>query len=108
MSPSCFRRKGHMKKKILLVDVEKSFTNHSKLNLEQTGRYDVRVVNWAEDALPAAREFRPDLMLLDLIMPRMPGGNVAAAFESDAELKNIPIISLTAAIQRSTVAAHDG
>ena len=46
-----------MKKKVLLVDDEKSFTNLLKLNLEQTGRYDVRVVNWAEDAMPAAREF---------------------------------------------------
>lgn len=97
-----------MKKKVLLVDDERSFTNLLKINLEQTGRYDVRVVNWGEDALPAAREFRPDIMLLDIIMPRMPGGNVVAAFEADPEVKGIPIIFLTAAIQRSTVQMHDG
>lgn len=97
-----------MKKKVLLVDDEKSFTSLLKMNLEQTGRYEVRAENWAEDALSAAREFRPDIMLLDIIMPRMPGGNVVAQFSSDPELKDLPIVFLTAAIQRSTVAAHDG
>jgi CheY-like chemotaxis protein len=97
-----------MKKKVLLVDDEKSFTNLLKLNLEQTGNYEVRVVNWGEDALPTAREFRPDVMLLDIIMPRMPGGNVAAEFEADPQLKNMPIVFLTAAVQRSRLEEMDG
>ena len=97
-----------MKKKVLLVDDEKSFTNLLKLNLEQTGNYDVSVVNWSEDALPTARQFKPDLMLLDIIMPRMPGGNVVAQFEADPELKNLPIVFLTAAVQRSRLEEMDG
>jgi len=97
-----------MKKKVLLVDDEKSFTTLLKLNLEQTGNYDVRVVNWGEDALSTAREFRPDIMLLDIIMPRMPGGNVAAAFEADALLNKMPIVFLTAAVQRSRLEEMDG
>jgi CheY-like chemotaxis protein len=97
-----------MKKKVLLVDDEKSFTNLLKLNLEQTGHYDVRVVNWPEDALPAAREFRPDIVLLDIIMPRMPGGNVVAQFEADPDLKSLPIVFLTAALQRSRLEEVDG
>ena len=51
--------------KVLLVDDEKSFTNLLKLNLEQTGSYEVRMVNWSEDAMPAAREFKPNIVLLD-------------------------------------------
>jgi CheY-like chemotaxis protein len=97
-----------MKMKVLLVDDEKSFTNLLKLNLEQIGRYEVRVVNWSEDALPAAKEFKPDIMLLDIIMPRMPGGNVVAQFEADPALKNTPIVFLTAAVQRSRVEEMDG
>ena len=97
-----------MKKKVLLVDDEKSFTNLLRLNLEQTGNYEVRVVNWSEDALPAAREFKPDIVLLDIIMPRMPGGNVIAQFEADAGLKNMPIVFLTAAVQRSRLEEMDG
>lgn len=97
-----------MKKKVLLVDDEKSFTNLLKLNLEQTGSYEVRMVNWSEDAMPAAREFKPDIVLLDIIMPRMPGGNVVAQFEADPELKTIPIVFLTAAVQRSRLEEMDG
>ena len=97
-----------MKKKVLLVDDEKSFTSLLKLNLEQTGRYDVHVENWAEDAYPAAKQFKPDVVLLDIIMPRMPGGNVVAQIQSDPELKDTPIVFLTAAVQRSRVQENDG
>ena len=97
-----------MKKKVLLVDDEKSFTTLLKLNLEQTGNYEVRVVNWSEDALPTAREFQPNIMLLDLIMPAMPGGNVAALFEAEPTLKDLPIVFLTAAVRRSRLEEMDG
>lgn len=97
-----------MKKKVLLVDDEKSFSNLLKLNLEQTQRYEVSVVNCSEDAFAAAREFKPDIMLLDIIMPRMPGGNVVAQFEADTSLKDVPIVFLTAAVQRSRVDEMDG
>jgi CheY-like chemotaxis protein len=96
------------KKRILLVDDEKSFTNLLKLNLEDTGNYEVRVENWAEDAFPAAKEFKPDLILLDIIMPRMPGGNVAAMIKADAALKNTPIVFLTAAVRKHQVEENEG
>jgi CheY-like chemotaxis protein len=46
--------------------------------------------------------------LLDIIMPRMPGGNVVAEFEADPDLKNMPIVFLTAAVQRSRLQEMDG
>jgi CheY-like chemotaxis protein len=96
------------KKRVLLVDDEKSFTNLLKLNLEDTGNYDVRVENWAEDAISAAREFKPDIILLDIIMPRLPGGNVAAQIKEDAGLKDTPIVFLTAAVRKHQVEENDG
>lgn len=90
------------------MDDEKSFTTILKLNLEDTGKYEVRVENWGEDAFGAAREFDPDIMLLDIIMPRMPGGNVAAQMSSDPQLKHIPIVFLTAAVRRHQVEEHEG
>ena len=96
------------KKRILLVDDEKSFTTLLKLNLEETGEYEVRVENWGEDAFGAARDFDPDLILLDIIMPRMPGGNVAAQMAGDPKLKDIPIVFLTAAVRRHQVEEHEG
>ena len=96
------------KKRILLVDDEKSFTNLLKLNLEETGNYEVRVENWAEDACAAAKEFKPDLVLLDIIMPRMPGGNVAAQLKEDPSLKDTPIVFLTAAVRKHQVEENQG
>jgi len=96
------------KKRILLVDDEKSLTSLLKLNLEETGAYDVRVENWPEDAVPAAREFKPHLILLDLIMPRMPGGNVASLIDNDPQLKGTPIVFLTAAVRKQQVEENEG
>src|ERR1043165_384966 len=84
------------KKRILLVDDEVGFTRLLKLNLEQRADYEVRVENWADKALHAAREFRPDLVLLDVIMPRMIGNDVAASLREDALLKGTPIVFLSA------------
>jgi CheY-like chemotaxis protein len=95
-------------KRILLVDDEKSFTNLLKMNLEETGKYEVRVENWAEDAYAAAKQFKPDLVLLDIIMPRLPGGNVAAQIKNDPELKDTPIVFLTAAVRKHQVEENDG
>ena len=96
------------KRPILLVDDEKSFTNLLKLNLEDTGNYEVHVVNWGEDAFPAAQKIKPDLILLDIIMPRMPGGNVAALIKADPALKDTPIVFLTAAVRKHQVEENDG
>ena len=96
------------RKRILIVDDEVGSTRLLKANLERTNGYEVRVENWAEDAVPAAREFKPHLVLLDVLMPRMPGGNVAAAFKADPELKHTPIVFLTGAVRRQTVAEHEG
>ena len=93
---------------ILVVDDEVGFTRLLKLNLEQTDAYEVRVVNAAEDALPAARHFRPDLVLLDVIMPRLVGGDVAAHLRADAGLKHTPILFFTAAVSKTRVREHDG
>ena len=96
------------KKRVLLIDDERSFTNLLKLNLEDTGEYEVRVVNEPEDALPAAQEFKPHIIFLDIIMPRLAGGDVAAQFESLPELKDVPVVFLTAAVRRHQVVENDG
>ena len=96
------------KQRILIVDDEESFTRLLKLNLHATGRYEVREENWAGGALTAAREFKPDLVLLDVMMPQQFGGDVAATFQADVELKDIPIVFLSAAVRKERVAEHGG
>src|SRR5258706_15639749 len=84
-------------KKILVVDDEVTITRLLKLNLEKTGAYVVREENRGAKAYAAAREFKPDLILLDVMMPDLDGGEVAAQLQADPLMKGIPIIFLTAA-----------
>ena len=96
------------KKRILIVDDELASARLLQLNLEEDGAYEARVEQWPEDAVATAHRFKPDLILLDLLMPRMPGGNVAAAFDADPLLKGIPIVFLTAGVGRSRIEEHAG
>ncbi len=92
------------KKRILIVDDEVGFTRLFKLNLEQRADYEVRVENWPDKAISAAREFGPDLVLLDVIMPRMIGNDVARRLRADAMLQATPIVFLTAVGARKSAA----
>jgi CheY-like chemotaxis protein len=83
------------KKRVLVVDDEVSFTRLLKLSLEKTGTYEVKVVNEGSLAFACAREFKPDLILLDLVIPDMDGREVASRIEADEEMKKIPIVFLT-------------
>ena len=92
-----------MKKRIMIVDDEAAFTRMMKLVLEKGGRYEVICETKATQALATARACQPDLILLDVVMPEMDGGDVAAQIQADAGLKHIPIIFLTALISEKEV-----
>lgn len=96
------------KKRILVVDDEPSITRLLKLNLEQTNDYVVRAENDSEVAVAAAEEFQPDLILLDVMMPGLDGGELASRFEANPKLKSVPIVFLTAAATKSEVYARGG
>lgn len=96
------------KKRILVVDDETSLTRLLKMNLEQTRDYDVQVENNPTHAMAVAVEFQPDLILLDVLMPGMDGGELASRFRASARLGNVPIVFLTAAATKREVAAHAG
>lgn len=96
------------KKRILVVDDEIGFTRLLKLNLEQTNDYDVRIENRPAHALNAAREFGPDLVLLDVLMPGMFGADVAVGLRADARFKSTPIVFITAAVSKTRVKENDG
>jgi len=95
-------------KKILVVDDERSITRLLKLNLEKTGAFTVRAENLGAQCLPAAREFKPDLILLDVMMPDMDGGEIAAQLKADPILNDIPVVFLTAVVKQEEVKARQG
>ncbi len=96
------------KQRILLIDDEKSFTQMLKLNLEMSGLYEVREENRGVHALAAAREFEPDLVFLDIMMPDIDGDEVATQLKADPRLRESPIVFLTAVASKQEVENHNG
>ena len=93
-------------KRILVIDDEPSITRTMKVNLERTGAYDVRTENHADRALTTARQFQPDMIFLDVMMPEMDGGAVAEQIKVDADLKKVPLVFLTAIVTRQETGAN--
>ena len=87
------------KRKILLVDDDKDFVEATKLVLESRP-YEVIVAYDGDQALAEARQKKPDLIILDIIMPVKDGFTAAEQFKKDPELSKIPIIMLTSFAQR--------
>jgi CheY-like chemotaxis protein len=94
-------------KRILVVDDEPSVTRNLKLTLESGGHYEVLGENKAVHGLSAARAFRPDLILLDVMMPDMDGGDVTAQLRADPLFRDTPIIYLTAIISKEETDGHE-
>jgi len=95
-------------KKILIIDDETSFTKIVKLTLEGREDYDVCVENDPRMAVTTARRFNPDIVILDVVMPKLDGGEVHTQFKADRILRDIPIIFLTAIVRQKEVDENNG
>ena len=84
-----------MAKQILLVDDERDLVFYTKLFLEEQG-YEVLEAYDGKQALEVLENHRPDLMILDVAMPRMTGWDVLRAIQDDPEKADIPVLMLTA------------
>jgi DNA-binding response OmpR family regulator len=89
-------------KKILLVEDDEGLASVYQTRLEAEG-FTVRRVPNGEDALASAIEFKPDLILLDAMMPKVSGFDVLDILRNTPETTNIRIIMLTALSQQSDV-----
>jgi PleD family two-component response regulator len=88
-------RRVMVTKRILLVDQEPQITLLVRQTLEKTGKYSVRAEHTGELALEAARSFRPDLILVDLIAEGADGGFFTGEFHADAFLQDTPVVRLS-------------
>ena len=87
--------------RILIIDDEPDFTALLKANLEEVGNFDVMEVNDSSLALKTAKEFMPELCVIDVVMPGMDGGDVVAQFRNDPDLRDIPVLMLTALVEEN-------
>jgi CheY-like chemotaxis protein len=81
--------------RVLVVDDEPDVLLLCRLNLQQRG-YDVLEAGDGKTALSLAREERPDVVVLDLMLPGMTGYDVLAALTQDERTRHIPVVILTA------------
>ncbi len=86
------------KKRVLVVDDEPDVLLLCRVNLEVEG-YDVATAPDGEAGLEACRELKPDVVLLDVMMPKMDGWQVLEAIKEDDDLAHIPVVMLTAKVQ---------
>jgi CheY-like chemotaxis protein len=91
-----------MKKKILVVDDEPDIVRMVEARLAAHG-YEVQTATGGREALEKCKSFRPDIAILDVVMPEMGGDAVASAMRKDPDLWKIPVIFLTAIVTAEEV-----
>ena len=95
-------------KKILIIDDNVDFSDLVRSKLQETGRYEVRVENQGSVGVDAARAFKPDLIILDVVMPDMDGPEVAEKIQEDNTIAKVPIVFLTSIVSEEEVKSHSG
>ncbi len=95
-------------KTLLIVDDDEDLLNLLKLKLEKSGRYRVVTTTRGNEALGLARQESPDLVVLDIDMPDMDGGEVAEALAADEDTRQIPVLFLSSMVTEEEVKASGG
>jgi two-component system, sensor histidine kinase ChiS len=99
--------------KILIIDDEKDFCHFIRLNLEGTKKYKVYTSTTAQNGVETAIRKKPDLIFLDIMMPKMSGFQVLQLLKQNIVTTSIPVVMLTALdqdeskIEASSLYCHD-
>ncbi|HWP83919.1 MAG TPA: response regulator [Terriglobia bacterium] len=89
--------------KVLLAEDEEDIRKVAQISLQFRGGWNVLLATDGEDCLAKAAQERPDLILLDCMMPKMDGYEACRRLKQDPVLRHIPVIFLTAKSQESEV-----
>ena len=93
-----------MAKKILVIDDEPDILALAAVRLERLGYEIIQAVD-AEEAFDILQKITPDLILLDLVLPKMQGDELCKKLKSSPKFKHIPIILFTASVRRTGLPA---
>lgn len=93
-------------RKILYVEDETDIQAVARLSLEAFGGFDVRICSSGKEALGLAPDYRPDLIILDVMMPGMDGPTTFQALRQTEATAKTPIIFMTAKVQAHEVQAY--
>jgi len=93
---------------ILIIDDEKDFCHFMRMNLESTNKYKIFVSTNARSGIKTAIRKKPDLVLLDIMMPNISGFEVLQKLKENVNTTSIPVIMLTALSDDESVAKAMG
>lgn len=93
------------KRNILCVDDEKDILTVAKFALE-LGEFDVETSNSGKSALEAVEHSKPDVILMDVMMPEMDGPTTLTKFREQSDMNDVPIIFMTAKVQPAEIAEY--
>jgi len=102
------RPETQQKIRILMIDDEADFCLFVMMNLELTGKFEVMTTTDGSQGIVMASKHQPDLILLDIVMPGMSGGQIAEQLQASHKTGHIPILFVTAIASRSQVQAQEG
>ncbi len=90
-------------KTILLIDDDPDILLITSVTLKKSGKYDVHTVQRAHEAIPYAKEHRPDAIITDFMMDDVDGATLLEFLKADENTSHVPVIFLTAKKQPGTV-----
>lgn len=90
-----------MSKSVLIVDDEEDVRAIAKLGLEMGGSWNVLTASSGQEALSMAANYKPDVILLDIMMPDLDGRATLQKLKTNPETQHIPVILVTAKVQQS-------
>ena len=91
------------KKKVLIIDDDEIFVSLINYYLEQSGKYEAFNCTDGQEGIMMVKRIKPDLILLDIMMPRMSGTDVMEQLLNDPITKDIPVIFLTGAVTKDDI-----
>ncbi len=95
-----------MVKKVLIIDDEEDFCFFIKKNLEKTNNYKVTACSDSKSAIAVAKELKPDVILIDIMMPDKDGTEIARELKMIDETRDIPFLFLTALVTEDEIQKH--
>ena len=87
-----------MSRRILIVDDDDDVRTLAAMSLEKVGGHEVRVARSGEEALAMLADWRPDVVVLDVMMPGMDGPATLQRIRGDRATKDLPVVYLTASV----------
>ncbi|MFH1890311.1 MAG: response regulator [Candidatus Kuenenbacteria bacterium] len=84
-----------MHKTILIIEDEQTITKALATELKESNGFKIETASDGEQGWQKAKDLKPDLVILDLILPKLDGFSVLQKIKSDEQTKNIPVVVLT-------------